>query len=50
VSKWAVGGLIFLLALTMAVRVSADLLTPALPLLLVLLVLALIFRRLWRGF
>lgn len=49
-SKWAIGLLIYLVALAIAVRVSADLLTPALPLLLVWLGLALLFRKLWRGY
>lgn len=48
-SKWAIGLLVYLIALAVAMRVSADLLTPALPLLLVLLGLVLVFRRLWRG-
>lgn len=42
--------LVYLVALAVAVRVSADLLTPALPLLLVGLGLVLVFRKLWRGF
>ena len=49
-SKWAIGGLIYLVVLAVTVRVSASLLTPALPLLIVLLGLAVIFRRLWRGY
>jgi hypothetical protein len=50
VNKWATGLLVYLVALAAAVRVSAEMLTPALPLLLVLLGLALVFRRMWRGF
>lgn len=50
ISKWAVGGLVYLVAMAIAVRVSASLLAPALPLLLVLLGLVLVFRRLWRGY
>ncbi len=49
-SKWAVGGLAYLIALAIAVRVSADLLAPALPYLVVLLVMVIVFRRLWRGY
>ena len=48
--KWAVGGLAYLVILAVAVRVSADLLAPALPLLVVLLGVAIVFRRLWRGY
>ena len=49
-SKWAIGGLVYLVALAIAVRVSANLLTPALPLLIMLLILAVVIRRLWRGY
>jgi hypothetical protein len=49
-SKWTIGGLAYLVALAVVVRVSAELLTPALPLLVVLLGLAIVFRKLWRGF
>lgn len=49
-NRWAIGVLVYLVALAVAVRVSVDLLTPALPLLLILLGLVLVFRRLWRGF
>ena len=48
--KWAISGLVYLVVLAVAVRVSANLLTPALPLLVVLLGLAILFRRLWRGY
>jgi len=48
--KWAIGGLVYLIVLAVAVRVTADLLSPALPLLVVLLGLAIVFRRLWRGY
>ena len=40
----------FLVVLAVAVRVSADLLAPALPLLVALLMLVVVFRRLWRGY
>lgn len=49
-SKWAVNGLVYLVVLAVMVRVSANLLAPALPLLLVLLGLVILFRRLWRGY
>ena len=48
--KWAIGGLVYLVVLTVVVRVSATLLAPALPLLIVLLGLAILFRRMWRGY
>ena len=50
ISKWAIGGLVYLVALAIAVRVSANLLTPALPLLVTLLAMAVVLRRLWRGY
>ena len=49
-AKWTIGGLAYLVVLAVAVRVSADLLAPALPLLVALLMLVVIFRRLWRGY
>ena len=49
-SKWAIGGLVYLIVLAILTRVAADLLSPTLPLLLLGLMLALVFRRLWRGF
>lgn len=49
-SKWAVNGLVYLVVLAVMVRVSANLLAPALPLLLLLLGLVILFRRLWRGY
>lgn len=49
-SKWTIGGLVYLIVLAVVVRVSSELLMPALPLLVLGLVLALIFRRLWRGY
>jgi len=47
---WVAGGLVWLVCLAVAVRVAADLLTPALPLLIVLAALAVIVSRLWRGY
>ena len=49
-TKWTIGSLVSLVALAVAVRVSADLLAPALPVLVALLVLVVMFRRLWRGY
>lgn len=47
---WLAGGLAWLVGLAVAVRVAADLLSPALPLLIVLTALAVIVSRLWRGY
>jgi hypothetical protein len=49
-TRWTIGGLAYLVALAIVVRVSAELLTPALPLLIILLGIAIVFRKLWRGF
>ena len=49
-AKWTIGALAYLVALAVAVRLSADLLAPAVPLLIGLLVLAVVFRKLWRGY
>ena len=49
-AKWTLGGLAYLLVLAVVVRVSADLLTPALPLLVTLLAIVVVVRRLWRGY
>lgn len=48
--KWAIGGLLYLVVLAVAVRVAASMLSPALPLLVLLLGMAIVFRRLWRGY
>lgn len=49
-AKWTIGALAYLVVLAIAVRVSAAMLTPAIPLLVALLMLAVVFRRLWRGY
>ena len=45
-----IGLLGWLVAVAVAVRVAADRLTPVLPLLVGLLVVAVVIRRLWRGY
>lgn len=49
-SKWAVGGLAYLVVLAVVVRVVGDVMMPAVPFLVVLMFLVLVFRRLWRGY
>lgn len=49
-AKWTVGGLVYLVVLAVVVRFSGELLMPAVPFLLALMVLVLVFRRLWRGY
>lgn len=49
-SKWAIGGLAYLIVLAVVVKVAGELMVPALPFLFLLLLLVLVFRRLWRGY